>query len=405
MRISNIAASIILLTSYFLLFHLFSIPEKSVAKLFVVILLWGSLYFIFKEVVVNRKMVKDRYTSYSIIVFYLLMLWNLILIMRSIFTTKSYLTLIANIYFASSFLVPLTFYFATNIKNILRVNLFYKKYNIVIIFTSLFLIYFSTTYFSTSTSIFWVGLFAISVIHYYSTKDKIIFTLSLVFIFLAAVWSGSRAMMLRLPLILILILSNVHFPKRYAPVFFKLLFTSLLIPLYIVGYSLIVGVSPFQKLASNYENEPGDTRDTRTFLYTEVLSDLNSTNDLFFGRGADGTYYSSFFADLNTDSGERPSVEVGVLAMMVKGGICMVIFHLLFFGLAIYYALFKSNNLFVKNLGIILIVHVIFLFIEEFYSFNLNNFFCYFIAGICLSKEARVFSDTFYKSFFIKKSI
>lgn len=133
--------------------------------------------------------------------------------------------------------------------------------------------------------------------------------------------------------------------------------------------------------------------DTRTFLYTEVLADLGYNSQLLFGKGAAGTYFSQYFLSTRHDTDTRLTVEVGALAYLLKGGLLALVLNLAVFYFAIFLALFRSNNDYVKWLGMMLLVHVALLFAENLVAFNMYNFFTWFFVGVCCSNTIRRMDD------------
>jgi ABC-type multidrug transport system fused ATPase/permease subunit len=138
----------------------------------------------------------------------------------------------------------------------------------------------------------------------------------------------------------------------------------------ILTFIFTLGYETFSNFISNIV----EYQDSRTFLFTELFSDL-SKNEVYFGRGSLGSYYSDFFErtrryyDLNKneawagDVADRITIEVGYLQMILKGGFVMMFFYSALGAYASYVAIFKSNNKFVKRLGfyitIILILSII----------------------------------------------
>jgi len=128
-------------------------------------------------------------------------------------------------------------------------------------------------------------------------------------------------------------------------------------------------------------------------LYFEVFKDLLENNQLITGKGASGTYYSEYFRTAEGDSDTRLTVEVGLLAILLKGGLIAVFINLLILFIAIYLAFFRSKNFYVIGVGYMLFIHTIILFIENLSSFSSYNFIIWIFIGVCLSKEIRNLSN------------
>ena len=126
--------------------------------------------------------------------------------------------------------------------------------------------------------------------------------------------------------------------------------------------------------------------DTRTFLYKEVLDDLILSENLIFGKGSSGTYYSEYFQNTGDDTDTRLTVEVGVLSLLLKGGLISLFINLLVFLYASFLAVFKfKENPFMRWIGYFLIVHVLLLFVENLISFNLYNVILWFFVVFSFS--------------------
>ena len=77
-----------------------------------------------------------------------------------------------------------------------------------------------------------------------------------------------------------------------------------------------------------FSNDKENNADTRTFLFKELLKDLNET-EFIIGKGALGSYHSTYFymltrsnkitktSDTGGDSATRTTSEVGYLFMLL----------------------------------------------------------------------------------------
>ena len=166
------------------------------------------------------------------------------------------------------------------------------------------------------------------------------------------------------------------------------------------SWSITTGESPFEyALNSIQDSEGGDNNvsskvDTRTFLYTELYSDLVNTSTLMFGKGASGRYFSNYFDDIKgIEAPSRLTVEVGILGILLKTGLVAAVLNLIIFTSAAFMALWRSNNSLVLLAGVILSIHIFILFSENIYSYDLYNYLIWFFVGMCLSKEIRNLSN------------
>jgi hypothetical protein len=135
--------------------------------------------------------------------------------------------------------------------------------------------------------------------------------------------------------------------------------------------------------------------DTRTFLYYEVFQDLKFNEAFLFGKGLNAGYMSVAF-----DTTSRSIVEVGFLQILLKTGIvgCFLYFSLIIS--AIFRALGKSKNLFVKSLGLLLSGYTLMLFVENVIAYNMLNIITWIVVGMCHSEKLRGISNNDIKTLF-----
>jgi hypothetical protein len=136
------------------------------------------------------------------------------------------------------------------------------------------------------------------------------------------------------------------------------------------------------------------TYDTRTFLYTEVITDVVKNNSVLFGKSPSQPYHSDFFTNSGgAIDGRRYSSEVHILNMLLYFGLFGVILFLSFLVHVAYIGLFQSNNFLSKMLALLILSRYMLSFIEEFTLYNLNWFFFWLIMGLVASKKFRNMTD------------
>lgn len=144
-----------------------------------------------------------------------------------------------------------------------------------------------------------------------------------------------------------------------------------------------------------------DNDQNRTWMYEEVYADLNNKDNLLFGRGALGKYFSEFFYSTyeyegsSADDYNRYNIEVGVLSYLLKGGYVLVWSTLLLLLAAGFLGLMKAKNTFVIGLGIVILCHVIGMFIENQPKLAAYNVIIWLYVGACLSATMRASNDPF----------
>jgi len=164
----------------------------------------------------------------------------------------------------------------------------------------------------------------------------------------------------------------------------------LIIPIFSL-YLGLKGQSVFQiVMGDNVQNygQNNPYADTRTFLYFEVFQDLNYNNALIAGKGLNAGYRSEAFETYN-----RPVVEVCFLQILLKTGIIGFLLFIALIVSAIFKALSRSNNFFVKSLGFLLVGYVLMIFLENQIAYNLLNVIIWIIIGMCHSKAIRDLDD------------
>lgn len=135
-------------------------------------------------------------------------------------------------------------------------------------------------------------------------------------------------------------------------------------------------------------------QDTRTELYTEVLTDLSETGDIWLGRNATGKYRTDIDFNLPSELGNmRPDVEVGFLKILIHHGILGLILYFLVLWKASYYGICKTNNRLSQMLGLMISLHWVILFLENIITYNPYYYFHWFTVGLCLSVSFRLLTD------------
>lgn len=147
-----------------------------------------------------------------------------------------------------------------------------------------------------------------------------------------------------------------------------------------------------------------DYQDTRIFLYNELIAELDNIEEII-GRGSLGTYYSHYMEHTKWyieeirkqtwygDSSIRITIEVGYLQMILKGGYILFLSTLFLMLSSSYLAIFKSNNLFVRNLGLYILVLSILSIISFRPAFTPTFIILWTAVGTALNKRNRNMTD------------
>lgn len=382
----------------------------SVIKLSLTVFLWASILLTVVYFVKQYGYLKNNIPRLPFIFIWLLLLWNFLSIAKSIyFDTGSMVTLFGNTATALALLMPFTMVFS--IKNVRIVLL--NKYLInllklgIVVFLLLFVFTagnFQLTHTRVLAILLLPAAFLITFINFQNRNNTIIIIVCAVLAIFIGFIQGNRTTVIR-ELLLFCSLIIMYICNRFGQKWMlKAAFLFLIVPFFLLVKSVNTGESAIQR----YLAESSDTElniDTRTFLYVELFEDLVSNNQLLFGKGANGKYYSAYFSEIEGDAENRLDVEVGVLAMLLKGGIISVFLNIIIFILAIFYAFFRSRNSYLIGAGFVLLIHTTLLFIENIISYSNYNLMIWFFVGICLSKKLRCMTNMeIQELFYLKKS-
>ena len=139
------------------------------------------------------------------------------------------------------------------------------------------------------------------------------------------------------------------------------------------------------------------TVDTRTFLYVEVLQSAIKNNYWLIGRSPARGNETTHFAHLGEDTTGRPERlrnEVGILNVFTWTGVIGVVLFFLVFYQASYLAICRSNNIFIKLVGMFVAFRWAYSWVEDYQGFDMNNFVLWLMIGMCLSSSFRKMNNT-----------
>jgi hypothetical protein len=161
-----------------------------------------------------------------------------------------------------------------------------------------------------------------------------------------------------------------------------------------------------KKIVFGQKQELNLKADTRTGLYKEVIISAIKNNYILLGRtparGYDSESFGIYLAeDLNTNRYERYSNEVSILNIFSWTGIIGVVLYFLIFFRAVYFAIYKSNNFFLKVIGLYVTFRWIYAWVEDFNRFDIMNIVLWIFISICYSEQFRSMSDNDFKEWLI----
>lgn len=193
-------------------------------------------------------------------------------------------------------------------------------------------------------------------------------------------------------LLIVLAFMFIEFSRRRDLRRMKKFFTIGAISIVLVASALIVN-QYLSELLSNRDI----VLDTRTFLVTELLADM-SEDELIYGRGALGTYYSPYFAyteshGLPGDSPIRSVNEIGYLHMILKGGFVIVMLYLLVFVPASFLGITRSRNSICRMSGYLIAAYILLWLVSYYPVFGAEYLLLWMAVGTCISPKLRAMSD------------
>ncbi|SHG28883.1 hypothetical protein SAMN05443549_103138 [Flavobacterium fluvii] len=339
-----------------------------------------------------------------LVVFFLLMFWNLVTIFRGFLFVTDYYD--SKFIFDTSLLfllIPLVFVNGVYLINIEKLFAFALKYLFRFGFVLIPLALVTNIQLYSRVMIP-ISIFIV-IIPFLKPKWRILILIVAVTSIL--MYTLFRTNIVRIVIALLLVLTyyfrfliNIKLLKTL----YVLLFITPMVFLFLALTNQF-NVFKFQELDDKYNtvDNIGQERnyldDNRTFLYAEVLSSLERKGNLILGEGAVGKYKSNYF-DFGDRRGRYMS-EIGFLNTLLFSGIIGFLIIFLFLFIVSYYALYKSNNWLSKMFGLFIACRWIIFFVEEFTLFDLNFFFYWILLGLISTNKFRSMKDSEVKMFFM----
>jgi hypothetical protein len=165
--------------------------------------------------------------------------------------------------------------------------------------------------------------------------------------------------------------------------------------------------------ADGNEAESSLVADTRTFLYEEAIISAIKNNYVIMGRSFARGYDSYFQVGrseragrvVNTDTVDRIS-EVAIINIFTWMGVVGVILYFFIFVKATELAIYNSNNVYIKIVGLYVSFRWCYGWVEDFQRLDISTLTLWMLLALCFSKTFRKFNDhefsTYIKSIFIK---
>jgi hypothetical protein len=328
----------------------------------------------------------------------LLIFWGVITITRGMsFSMQDLATNFGNIYMGWAWILPISLVLGLRIENwniVFRVIFFVFRMMTIVFLISLSL---NNSYLQWAWLLRPVNFLLLVGLYRFSLINKVqIFIIITIYITVAILVEQRMDLMyLSITIFFLLLDRLVSIKIKYFVIKYIIIgFIILIIIIFTVGYEFI----------SNIVATFIDFQETRTFLFNELMSDLNFT-EKFVGRGSLGTYYSEFFERVTRyyklignkgwrgDDPIRITVEVGYLQMILKGGFISFVLNFIFFMVASYKAIFRSNNNFTRSLGYYILIIAILSIVSMRPTFAPTFIIMWMAIGTVLSKKFREMQD------------
>ncbi|MCP4970708.1 MAG: hypothetical protein GY932_08970 [Arcobacter sp.] len=386
---------------YVFLLFLFDPNGINVQKIAITLFLMLSVIFVLFLAYVKRNWLKDIPKS-SRTLFTFILIWGVIVMLRGIsFKLQDLVTNFGNVYMGLAWLVPITLIIGLDIKNWKTVFKFIWFIFFLMILAMPFFPAHAALSGKLKTEWSWllrpINFIIIFGIYKFKLINRLLIYLTFLIYFLVTFEAEQRIeyVFFGLSVFFLFIIKIKHFNLRKD--LLKLIiigFVILIISVFTIGYE---NLSALASKIINYT-------DSRTFLFTELFQDFNIFEEIF-GRGSLGTYYSPLFAKqtyyfehtgeyrYTLDHPIRITIEVGYLQMILKGGFVLLISTISLKLQAVYLALFKSKNNYVKRLGIFVLVLTIISLISFRPAFTPTFILLWISIGTVLSRRNRLMTD------------
>jgi hypothetical protein len=370
----------------------------SITKVAITLLVWFSFWFSIQTFYVNFSSLRKIIPKFPFSLYIALICWNSINIFRSLLNESGSLTtMFGNSYTSLALLVPFALTFSINISNIKKINRLILR--VITIGISVYFVFYMFSNESHDIqknrallSLIYPTVFLITIMPFQKGRNKFLIILSSVFILYISYLLSIRTGIVRIVLLFMGFITIYLYRLFYLKWVLYISFLLLLLPFILLQISINKKQSVIEKYLSKMHNTEL-SMDTRTFLYIEVLNDLASNDKLIIGKGSNGTYFSTYFRDTGDDTENRLTVEVGILAILLKGGFIAFFLNLAILISAIYLAFFRTNNIYIMGIGFMLLIHILLLFVENFVNFSTYNFMIWYFIGLCLSNKIRTLNN------------
>ncbi len=199
--------------------------------------------------------------------------------------------------------------------------------------------------------------------------------------------------------------------KYYLCKYITILVYVLSMTLLILGITGVFNIFKMDEyLPSDMQKDKNLIEDTRTWIYTEVITSAYNNDYIVWGRtparGFDTTF-NIVLENIETMSqmtkdkvkSERFGCEINFLNIFTWTGLLGVILLSLIYIRASFIALLYSNNSYIKVLGLYIAFRFLYGWIEDITSFDSNSLTLWLLISFCLSPFFRQMNNSEFKQF------
>lgn len=350
----------------------------------------------------GKKLFFDISNNRNLTLLYLYLAWNILCIIRGLFVADNYWEFKNLVSTTMFLLLPLSIFTFTHKEIVQKVITIWFKFAL-----PLFLLF----YFYLESTAYGIYLFPISFLMLFfpilTKKWKLIIGLLTLFVLFVDISARSNVIKFLLPVFFVCLYffrnKSIKFIKTsrlfllYSPIVFFILGVFYSFNIFKMDEYINDDFNVSKSVNGELSNESLKT-DTRSLLYTEVLDSALKNEYIIFGRTPARGNDSYTFGDilsftLNTNKNERFSNEVSILNIFTWTGLIGVISYFLVFLRCSYLAVNRSNNIYIKIIGLYIAFRWSSAWVEDFSRFNISNIFLWLIIGMCFSKSFRVMNN------------
>lgn len=363
---------------------------------------WAISFMILIVFFLSRYYFFDKKNQDNMLIVWIYLLWNGVCIARGMFDAEMYWDWKGLIVNSMSLVLPIVIFSATNKMVVQSLLAYYAKYAL-----PLFLLF--ALIIRTDAFGFYLMPVSILLLFFpaYTNRQKVLLLILTSVVIVSDLGARSNILKFGVPFLILMI---YYLKDKITGGLLEITRASLfVIPLlfFVLGVTDTFNVfnmdeyikGDYSGMGTDNEGnrvEQSATADTRSFIYREVLESAIDNNYWLLGRtparGNDSETFGVISTEL-TGRNERLANEVGLANVFTWTGVVGVILYLLIFFRASYLAVNKSNNIYVKMLGIFVAFRWLYAWIEDTNNFTINYFVLMITLGMCFSHSFRKMTD------------